>query len=200
MENHIIKQQQRADGHTRVSNIERWPRIEQRKRQESHPHFQKIRHRAVHVRSVRFPAAPPSNSARPAALTALASRPATSSHAINPMISTEPTMRITRVQMLEPFEKKLNAIPGFRERIMLNQLGITTCGKYVSGRDSIHAFVARSSSATISVSQSHRIRPGMIMSSRKRRIAYPDEATASASVPPASISAIASLHRSQTVG
>src|SRR6266851_3070629 len=75
------------------------------------------------IRSVRFPAAPPSKTASPAALTALASRPATSSQAIKPMISTEPTIKTTRVNMLEPFEKKLNAIPGFRERVMLNQLG-----------------------------------------------------------------------------
>jgi len=123
------------------------------------------------IRSVRFPAAPPSNRANPAALTLLESRLATSNHAINPIIRSEPAIRITRVNMLEPFEKELNAMPGFFERMMLNQLGITTCGKYESGRDSIHAFVARSNRTTNRVSQSHRIRPGIIMSSRKRKVA-----------------------------
>src|SRR5260221_1619495 len=47
IENYVIKQQQRADGYSRIGNIERGPGIEQRKRQEAHPHFQKIRHRAV---------------------------------------------------------------------------------------------------------------------------------------------------------
>jgi len=31
--------------------------------------------------------------------------------------------------MLEAFEKKLNAMPGFLERMMLIQFGITTWGK-----------------------------------------------------------------------
>ena len=78
------------------------------------------------IRSVRLLAAPPSKRARPAAFMAVVSRPATRSHAIRQMISVEPTIRITRVNMLEPLEKKLKAMPGFLERMMLIQLGITT--------------------------------------------------------------------------
>src|ERR1700739_1627794 len=64
------------------------------------------------IRSVRLPAAPPSKRASPEAFTAGAARPATKSQAIKPMMSAEPTIKITRVKVLELFEKKLNAMPG----------------------------------------------------------------------------------------
>jgi hypothetical protein len=81
-----------------------------------------------------------------------------------PMMMIEPTINATRITGEEESDRKLKAIPGLREKMMLKYFGTTSCGKNSGGRDSIHAFVARSTNTTASVTHSQRRRRRKFMS------------------------------------